>query len=106
MMLTRVSATITHTYTNTTTLELLLLQTVLEAEQHGHGLAIDITVLQHGDQTLAVHRFTGEELQVLEATEQILHHFVDVRFEDFHLAGRLLLQPGDKSVWGGRKIQN
>lgn len=68
-------------------LELLFLQTVLEAQQNWHRFTVDVAVLEHGNQTLAVHRFTGEELQILEAAEQILHDLVDVGLEHLNLFG-------------------
>uniref|UniRef100_A0A2M4DK77 Putative secreted protein n=1 Tax=Anopheles darlingi TaxID=43151 RepID=A0A2M4DK77_ANODA len=77
-------------------LELFLLQTVLEAQQHGRRFTVNIAVLEHGNQTLAIHRFTGEELQILEASEQILHYLVDVGLEHLNLFRRLLFKLGHK----------
>lgn len=66
-------------------LEFLLLQSVFKAHEHWRGFAIDVTILQHSDHAIAVHGFSGEELEVLEPTKNVLHDGVAVGFEHINL---------------------
>ena len=59
-------------------LAFLLLQTVLEEHEHGHAVAVDFAVFHQGHHAVAVHRFAGEELQLLEAAKDVLHGLVHV----------------------------
>lgn len=63
---------------------------MLEAHENGALFA----VLQESDDSIAVHALTGEELEILEARQDILHDDVAVGFEDFDLVRGFLLKSG------------
>lgn len=75
-------------------LELLFFKTVLEGHENGAFFA----VLQEGDDSIAVHALTGEELEILEARQDVLHHDVAVGFEDFDLVWCVLFEFGCDSA--------
>jgi len=75
-------------------LALLLLETVLEEHEHWNALGTDLAVFHQGHHAVAVHRLAGEELELLEAAEDVLHGLVHVGLEDIDLVGGLLLQLG------------
>lgn len=76
----------------------LFIEAVFEEHENWLLFTIDVTVFAHGNHTIAVHGFTGEELQVLESTQDIFHLFVYIGFENVHLIGFLGLQFLDKSA--------
>lgn len=74
-------------------LELLLDQAVLEVHENGDlGAVLQVAVLQHADHAVAVHGLAGEELQVLEAAQNVLGRLVHVGLEGVHLVGVFLRQ--------------
>lgn len=66
-------------------LEFLLLQAMFKAHEDGRWFAVDITILHHGDHAIAIHRFTGEELEIFEAAEDVLHNHIAVGLEHINL---------------------
>jgi hypothetical protein len=66
-------------------LELLFFQAVFKAHENRRGDTINVTIFHHSDHAIAVHRFAGEELEILEATENVLHDCVAICFEDIDL---------------------
>lgn len=74
-------------------LKLLLQQAVLEEhENRDLGAVLLVAVLQHAHHAVAVHGLAGEELQILEAAQDVLGRLVHVRLEGVHLVGVLLRQ--------------
>lgn len=63
------------------------------------GAIVLVTVLQHADHAVAVHRLSGEELQVLEAAHDVLGGLVHVGLEGVHLVrivlGQFVNNPGE-----------
>lgn len=74
---------------------------MLEEHQDGDlGAILLVTVLQHAHHTVAVHGLPGEELQVLEAAQDVLGGLVHVGLEGVHLVGVLLRQLLDDPAEG------
>lgn len=72
---------------------------MLEGHENGAFLA----VLQEGDDAIAVHALTGEELEILEAGQDVLHHDIAVGFEDFDLVWSGLFEFGCDSAKGNTR---
>lgn len=66
----------------------------------GHENGALFAVLQERDDSIAVHALTGEELEILEARQDVLHHDVAVGFEDFDLVWSCLFEFGCDSEKG------
>lgn len=67
---------------------------MLESHENGAFVA----VLQEGDDAIAVHALTGEELEILEPGQDVLHHDIAVGFEDFDLVWSGLFEFGCDSA--------
>lgn len=59
-------------------LDFLLSQAVFEEAEHWNLLSINITVFANTDGAIEIHVLAGEELQFLEAGQQVLDVFVQV----------------------------
>lgn len=66
-------------------LEFLLLQAVFKAHEDWRRFAVNFTILQHCNHAIAVHRFSGEELEFFETTEDVFHDGVAVGLEHINL---------------------
>lgn len=77
---------------------------MLEEHENGDlGAILLVTVLQHADHAVAVHGLAGEELQLLEAAQDVLGGLVHVGLEGVHLVGVLLGQLLDDPEGEGEK---
>lgn len=71
-------------------LEFLFVQAVFKAHQNRCGNSINVTVFQHGNHSLSIHRLACEELEILKSTKNVLHHVIDIFLEHFNLIGSFL----------------
>lgn len=79
-------------------LEFFFFEAVLEEHQNWYGLTIDFTIFHQTHQTVNVHGFTREELQLFESAQDVFHYFIHIGLEKINLIGLGLFQFGNQSV--------
>jgi hypothetical protein len=57
-------------------LELFLIKAVFEAHEDWGANAVDVSVFHHCNHSIAIHRLSGEELKILEASQDVFHNCI------------------------------